>query len=483
MERNKRKKKQKYGTWQDRLRYYKEENYRGYLALVFVVFNLLLLGVTILAMGTIADTTGMITKDIIWRGISVMLDPGNLEADPSLFITVILSLITIVGMISFSGGMIAFLSSMLNDHLENIRDGDTAIHFKHFTLFLGWNDRGLEILKTFMMKETQNSVTDFVVILSRYNGRELRERIVKQLREYLKYHEDAHELRILVRTGDPAEYGSLLMVDYLNADEVFILGYDEDEDMDFAVERTFFALTRAYSIRENGPAGAVSDIEVDIMVETMFEETAEMINRFHPRKEGMRRFTTEAFSMTQLLGGKYAEVLPEQEHITVCYMNEALPFMLEAIQKKAAGNHKPAPGLLLIVGEGQEKDAEKLYEDSRFHQMFIQAPATVHRRTELCERLVAELKSGNRGILILSPYDISTSGWEHRNFELWAEMEDKIESDPGLTKEDCNGVYFEMVDETDAQIIDGFDFGRCIISVNIVAKHMIEICREKGLLP
>lgn len=483
MERNKRKKKQSYGTWQDRLRYFKEDNYRGYLALIFVVFNLLLLGVTILAMGTIADTTGMSTKDVIWRGISVMLDPGNLEPDPSLFITVILSLITIVGMISFSGGMVAFLSSMLNDHLETIRDGDTAIHFKHFTLILGWNDRGLDLLKAFMMKDSQNSVTDFIVILSRYNGRELRERIVKQLREYLKYHEDAHELRILVRSGDPAEYGSLLMVDYLNADEVFILGYDEDDDVDFAVERTFFSLTRAYGTQENGPAKAVSDIEVDIIVETMFEETAEMISRFHPRKEGKRVFTTTAFSMTRLLGGKYAESFPEEEHVTICYMNEALPFMLEAMQEKAAASHKPMPRVLLLTGETQEEQAKRLYEDSRYHQMFVQAPMALHRRSELSDRLVAELKGGNRSILILSPYDIDTSGWEHRNFELWAEMEDKIGSDPGLTKEDCNSVYFEMVDETDAQIIDGFDFGRCIISTNLVAEHMISICREKGLLP
>ncbi len=93
------------------------------------------------------------------------------------------------------------------------------------------------------------------------------------------------------------------------------------------------------------------------------------------------------------------------------------------------------------------------------------------------------MKGGNCDILILSPYDVETRGWEHRNFELWAEMEDKIETDPGLTKEDCNSVYLEMVDETDAQIIDGFDFGMCIISSNLVAKHMIGICREKGLLP
>ncbi len=482
MERSKRKKKQKYGTWQDRLRYFKEDNYRGYLVLIFVVFNLLVLGITILAMGTIADTTGMTTKDIIWRGISVMLDPGNLEADPSLLITVILSLITIVGMISFSGGMIAFLSSMLNDHLESIRDGDTAIHFKHFTLILGWNDRGLELLKAFMMKETQNTATDYIVILSRYNGRELREGIVKQLQEYQKYHESAHELRILVRTGDPAEYGSLLMVDYLNADEVFILGYDEDDDIDFAVERTFFSLTRAYGMQENGSVKAVSDLEVDIVVETMFEKTAEMINRFHPQREGKRVFTTEAFSMTRLLGREYAKTIPEKERITVCYMNEALPFMLEAMEQRAAEKHKPLPGVLLIVGENQKEDAERLYEDSRYHQIFAQAPATVHRWTELSDRLVAELKGGCRSILILSSYDVANIGWQHQNFELWAEMEGKIDAEPSLTKEDCNGVYFEMVDETDAQIIDGFDFGRCIISSNLVAKHMIDICREKGVL-
>ncbi len=482
MEPKRRKMRPKNGSLHDKILYYKEDNYRGYLALVFIAANLLLLGISILAMGTLADTTGMTTKDIIWRGLSIMLDPGNLEPDPSLLITLVLSLITIIGMICFSGGMVAFLSSMLNDHLEKVREGGNSIHYKHFTLFLGWNHRGLDLLKAFMSKKSQDSVTDFVVILSKNNGPDLREHIMKQLREYLKNHEEAHALRLLVRTGDPGDFGSLLTVDYQNADEVFILGDEDDADSDFGVERIFFSLTRAYTRQSGGRVKKIRETDVDIVVEALYEDTAEMINHFRPRKEGIRTFATEAFSMTRLLGRKYAEMLPRKDRITICSLNEAVPFMLEALKEKTEGGREPMPGVLLLVEESQREEARELYENSSFASLFVQEPVIVQKRAELSERIVRELKSGCRSILVLSPYDYMNGGWEHRNFEIWAELEDKIETDPELTRDACNSVLFEMLDETDAQIIDGFDFGRCIISSNMISEYMLELCKKNGIL-
>ena len=66
-------------------------------------------------------------KEIIWKSFSLILDQGNLQPDPSPVVTLILSIIAVLGMIFLSGGMVAFLSSMFQDYLEEIRDGDPEL--------------------------------------------------------------------------------------------------------------------------------------------------------------------------------------------------------------------------------------------------------------------------------------------------------------------------------------------------------------------
>lgn len=132
MQKNKRIK-TKLSTLHDRLYYFREDNYEGFLLLLFVLVNLAIFIATAIAVCFLPENNGLTFKEILWRSLSYMLDPGNLEEPPSAIGTIVLSIFTIIGMIFFSGGMVAFLSSMLTDYLENLRNGDTQIHYKHFT--------------------------------------------------------------------------------------------------------------------------------------------------------------------------------------------------------------------------------------------------------------------------------------------------------------------------------------------------------------
>ena len=150
-------------TLHDRLNYFREDNYKGFLLLLFILVNLAIFVATAIAVHLLPENNGLTLKEILWRSISYMLDPGNLEQPRSALGTIILSIFTIIGMIFFSGGMVAFLSSVITDYLEDLSNGDTAIHYKHFTLFLGWNEHALGLLKTFMQNDRQSPVTDFIV--------------------------------------------------------------------------------------------------------------------------------------------------------------------------------------------------------------------------------------------------------------------------------------------------------------------------------
>ena len=471
--------KTKIWTLHDRLCYFKENNYKGYLLFVFVLINLAIFLSTTIAVRLLPENNGLTFKGILWRSLSYMLDPGNLEEPPSAVGTIVLSCFTILGMIFFSGGMVAFLSTMITDYLEDLRNGDTTIHYKHFTLFLGWNDHALGLLKTFMQNDRQSMVTDFVVILSKENGWTLRENIMKQLREYQKDHEGTHELKLLVRNGDPADYSSLLIVDFKNADKVFIFLEEEDEDPDFEVERAYFSLTRAYTIRgdrKNKTREMAPDAGVSVVVETLFEDTAELINRF-PVKNGFRSIKTEAFSIARVLGQQYAGMLPPQGNIMICNVNEIVSYLLDAILKRNEQSTGPKQKVLLVADAKQEEAVKELLEKDRFNGLWVDPPVLFHDRKELCGKLISNMQGAYQALFILTD-DYSTYSGERRNFELWADLAEALPSESEASKNVGNRIFFEMLDETDAQIIEGFELGRCVITGNLITDHIAGVCKN-----
>ena len=466
-------------TLHDRLFYFREDNYKGYLLLLFVLVNLAVFISTAIAVHLLPENHGLTLKGILWRSIAYMLDPGNLEEPASAVGTIVLSIFTIIGMICFSGGMVAFLSSMITDYLEDLRNGDTAIHYKHFTLFLGWNDHALGLLQTFMQNDRQSPVTDFVVILSKNNGWTLRENIMKQLRDYQKYHEETHELRILVRSGDPAEYSSLLTVDFGNADKVFIFLEDEDADPDFGVERAYFSLTRAYTIRRDRKDKAhekASDSSVSVVVETLFENTAELINRF-PIKNGFRSIKTEAFSIACVLGQQYAGMIPSKGDVMICNINEIVFYLLDAIMKRNEQLPESKQRVLLMAETKQEEKVKSLFEKPQFNNLWADPPVFFHDRKELCGKLISNLQGDFQTLFILTD-DYSTYSGERHNFELWADLTEGLATESDAAKNVGSRIYFEMLDETDAQIIEGFELGHCVISGNLITEHIAEICKD-----
>ena len=462
--------KTKLSTLHDRLYYFREDNYKGYLLLLFVLVNLAIFIATAIAVHLLPENNGLTLKEILWRSSSYMLDPGNLEQPRSAAGTIILSIFTIIGMIFFSGGMVAFLSSVITDYLEDLRNGDTAIHYKHFTLFLGWNDRALGLLKTFMQNDRRSPVTDFIVILTKENGWTLREKIMKQLREYQKYHEGTHELRILVRSGDPADYSSLLVVDYRNADKVFVFLEEEDEDPDFGAERAYFSLMRAYTDRgeKDKVQDTAPDSSVSVVVETLFENTANLINRF-PIKNGTRSIKTEAFSIVRVLGQQYAGMIPRQGNIMICNVNEVVSYLLDEIMKRNEQSTGPKQKVLLMAEAKQEEKVMSLSEESRFNSLWVDPPVILHDRKELCSKLISNIQGDFQTLFILMD-DYSTYSGERNNFELWADFAEELSPESAANKN--AKIFFEMLDETDAQIIEGFELGHCVITGNLITEHI-----------
>ena len=463
----------------DRLYYYKENNYRGYLLLLFIIMNLLLFVVSTVIIFLLPGNKGLGLKDIVWKSFSLILDQGNLQPDPSPMSTFILAIIAILGMIFLSGGMVAFLSSMFQDYLEEIRDGDQMIHYKHFTLFLGFNARSFALLKSFMRNDMQSTETDFIVILSKIDNLKLRENIMKELNEYHRNTEGTHELRILVRSGNPAEYGSLLMVNYKEADKLFIFKEDASSDTDFSVERIFFSLMRAWIpdiVNGGNSCNSGAKCDKEIIVETSLKETAELIRRFREDNSG---FCIKAFSLDQILAQRYADMIENAVHdgenmynrkILICNINSSTKNMLNILAGQSGGIEKGNKGLTLIVEKNQESEAEELYRDPEFAELWEDEPVVAQTESELKTRLIEEIIKGSATLFIFSDRSGTFDNGERYNFELWISLISEVESRQ-IRK---NRIFFEMDDETDARIIEGFEIGECVIRDKIINEHYLE---------
>lgn len=470
----------------DRLYYFKENNYRGYLLLLFIIMNLLLFTVSVVIISLLPGNKGMGLKEIIWKSFSLILDQGNLQPDPSPMVTFILAIIAILGMIFLSGGMVAFLSSMLQDYLEEIRDGDQMIHYKHFTLFLGFNARSVALLKSFMRNELQRNETDFIVILSKMDSRKLRESIMKELKEFHRNTEGTHELRILVRSGNPAEYGSLLMVNYKDADKLFIFNEDASPNTDFSVERTFFSLMRAWipdNVNRETAPNAETKCDREIIVETSLKETAELIRRFQADNSG---FCIKVFSIDQILAQKYADMISDAVHagendsydgkdaynrkILICNINSSTKNMLKILAGQSGGIDKKDEGLTLIVEKDQESEAEELYGDPELSELWEDEPVVAQTESELKTRLIEEINKGSATLFVFSDRSDTFDYGERYNFELWISLITEVERQQ-IQK---NRIFFEMDDKTDARIIEGFEIGECVIRDKIINEYYME---------
>lgn len=464
----------------DRLYYFKENNYRGYLLLLFIIMNFLLFIISTVVIFLLPGNKGLGLKEIVWKSFSLLLDQGNLQPDPSPMVTVILGIIAVLGMIFLSGGMVAFLSSMFQDYLEEIRDGDQVIHYKHFTLFLGFNARSFALLKSFMRNDMQSNETDFIVILSNLDSRKLRESIMKELNEFHRNTEGTHELRILVRSGNPAEYGSLLMVNYKEADKLFIFKEDARPNTDFSVERAFFSLMRAFGapgIVDGGTAlNAKSKCDKEIIVETSLKETAELIQRFQADSAG---FSIRAFSLDQMLAQKYADMINNAVHerentynrkILICNINSSTKNMLDILAGQIGGIEKEDEGLTLIVEKNQGSEAEELYGDPELAGLWENEPIVAQTESELKARLIEEINKGSATLFIFSDRSGTFDNGERYNFELWVSLITEVESEQ-IRK---NRIFFEMDDETDARIIEGFEIGECVIRDKIINEYYME---------
>ena len=194
--------------------------------------------------------------EAIFYTITMVLDAGCIQfviadvGETGVAVILICLAVTIIGMITFTGAVIGYVTNYISDFINNANSGANKIKISDHTVVLNWNTRAAEIINDMLYCEE----TKKVVVLANQNKedieREINECISdtiarenRMLRDecsmmsffekirYLRKHSIRNNIICIVRKGDTYSTKQLNDISLSRARSVIILGNDINNDV------------------------------------------------------------------------------------------------------------------------------------------------------------------------------------------------------------------------------------------------------------
>ncbi|MBQ3425793.1 MAG: hypothetical protein IJH37_01475 [Clostridia bacterium] len=115
--------------------------------------------------------------------VTMILDAGCIESvikdigTSGVALTLTCLTVIIIGMITFTGAVIGYLTNILNDFIENASAGNTRLYLSNHTVILNWNARASEIVGDLLFSDNKETV----VALVRSGGDNIKKEIAERL--------------------------------------------------------------------------------------------------------------------------------------------------------------------------------------------------------------------------------------------------------------------------------------------------------------
>ncbi len=243
----------------------KHKNARLILLLGIILFNLLLWIVSSVIAYFVSPGSYGSAAEALWHsGITWMLDPGFYEQDGNAVIRIMSIVVIITSMISFSGGIIAYVANTFSSIVEDSKKGRGKLYIYDHILILNWNSKALELIADYLYDD---SVTN-VVILSDRAKLEIEQLVKRKLYEMER--NGKTRLNVIIREGDVFSKSDLSDVCIDKASAIIILSpsdeHVEADALDMAVIKNLMLVAKCETV--NNPA---------IIVEARKEETVSLI--------------------------------------------------------------------------------------------------------------------------------------------------------------------------------------------------------------
>lgn len=298
----------------------KKSQHPGQIVLFSIlVFNLVFFVIGALVIMIFAGQNNMSFFEALYCTITMILDAGCIESvvgeigETGYLIPIICIVIVIIGMITFSGAVIGYITNYISGFIENSNAGTNKIDVSNHVIILNWNSRASEIINDFLYCNHKQ----VIIVLSDYDKeaikREIDEKLsftirsenarLKQELSAVEYNKKKlkNNLTVVVRQGDIFSANQLHNISLLDAKSVIIL--DDEQNRKIADDfkgnsKTIKALMQVADI--------VSKLDSKdnqrIVVEINDDWTEDLVNKIIKYKRIHRKCTIIPIRVDVLLG-------------------------------------------------------------------------------------------------------------------------------------------------------------------------------------
>jgi len=225
-------------TFKQRFQYW-FDNYmsRGTGALITALF--VLSAVIIFVIAALVKITGSAPNDeslfqLAWMSLLRTLDSGTMGGDTGSFFFLFMMLVVTFGGIFVVSALIGIINNGLEDKLDELRKGRSAVLENDHTLILGWTPQIFTFISELVLANESRKSGAVIVILADHDKIEMEDAINDRI-------PDTKNTRVICRSGSPIDLTDLEIASPHTARSIIILA--EGTDPDTHVIKSVLALT------------------------------------------------------------------------------------------------------------------------------------------------------------------------------------------------------------------------------------------------
>ena len=296
------------------------------LAILFFNVVFLFLSAFIISRMSLTGTENLGFLESAYYTVTMILDAGCVSfvvediGPENAAIAIVCLIIVIIGMISFTGAVIGYITNYISGFIEDSNAGYHKLRIsKHFVI-LNWNSRALEIVNDMLYSRT----CDRIVVLVSSGKEEIERQIDERLHETIKREnnkllEDCegkswfsgwlycrknrfkNNLTIIVREGDVFSSKQLFDISLQNATAVVILG-EEDREKDKGESQGNALTLKTLMQVSDITSAAFSEDNQRIIVEITDDWTWDLVQKIIRSKQVDGKCNIVPVRVNQILG-------------------------------------------------------------------------------------------------------------------------------------------------------------------------------------
>ena len=294
----------------NRWTYIKEYKMRQIILGGIVLGNLLIFIIGAVILRFLPENSGKSLSEVVQYSLKLMVDSGgfmdNVTNLPSIILTVI---IVLAGMICFTGGIIAYMSNMVTNLVDNAEGGNTKLKLKKHIVILNWNSK----VPLLVADYTRDKKRQYIVIITDKDKNEVLTEIKDSLNRLVAEDRETGDFkqkrpRIIVRK--PGNLSGRLFKDICLTDATSFIIVSPDGEMSKSACDSYvikqFMMAIAYIadyISEDDYNNDITAGELDIIVELQDDINKKYISDYPlPKDDGTDCIKAVAVTSNEVLG-------------------------------------------------------------------------------------------------------------------------------------------------------------------------------------